>query len=275
MNRGNGAAIRSISACLAVMILSALIGCLMAGAGARKDVQVSPELDAAVRAAWKGIGSSESRCGEFDYFPGGGMRNFYCHAMNFIEYRRFAEIAGVPVFISGPHTKDSLVLDSRYNFGKYNPEFVARLGDILIPGERDGAFRAATQGIYDDSIRPLARIFFITYRKLMDNPGYLVQEKNDYANAMKTRTLEPYYYEKYFSFVNCEYPYKGKNISDFKGPGFDGICDGNVVKTCVAFWIRRSMDGTDDEFYAGLEKLLKVYDGDFLNSFGPHPGAIK
>ena len=275
MYTGNMKSGRWVCACLAVMVLSVPLSCLLTGAGTRKNAAVSPELDAAVRAAWKDIGSSESRCGEFDYFPGGGMRNFYCHAINFIEYRRFAELAGVPVFISGPHTDEALTLDSRFTFGRYNPEFVARLGALLIPGDHDDVFRAATQAVYNDSIRPLARVFFVTYRKLMDNPAFLVQERKDYINAIKDMKLDSYYYEKYFDFLNCEYPYYGKNRSDFQDPGFDGICDGNVVKTCVAFWIRRSIDGTDDEFYEGLEKLLKVYDRDFFNSFRPLPGDVK
>lgn len=268
---------RVILACLAALILPALMGCLFAGRASGKGAQVSSELDAAVRAAWKGIGSSESRCGEFDYFPGGGMRNYYCHLLNYMEYKRFVQLVGVPVYANGPqpHSSGGLVLDSRFSFGRYNPEFVARLGNICIPGERDSAFHAATQGIYDEFVRPLARVFFVTYRKLMDNPAFLVQEKNEYLLAIRNRTLEPYYYEKYFDFLSCEYPYYGKNRSDFKGPGFEGICDGNVVKTCVAFWIRRSIDGTDDEFYSGLERLLKVYDGAFLNSFAPLPGVVK
>lgn len=275
MYPGNVRAGRIVSVCIAVTILFSLVSCLIPVAGARKNAPASAELDAAVRAAWKGIGSSESRCGEYDYFPGGGMRNFYCHAMNFIEYRRCAGLAGIPVFISGPHTAETLTLDSRFGFGKYNPEFVARLGDLLIPGDRDSSFRAATQGVYDESIKPLARVFFVTYRKLMDNPVFLVQEKNDYINAIKKKTLEQYHYEKYYSFLECEYPIEGKNRVDFEGPGFDGICDGNVVKTCVAFWIRRSIDGTDDEFYAGLEKLLNVYDRAFLKSFRPYTDDVK
>lgn len=172
------------------------------------------------------------------------------------------------VYTDGPHTNKALVLDSRYSFGRYNPEFVVRLRNVLIPGKNDRAFRAATQGVYDTSIRPLARVFFVTYRKLMNNPEFLVQEKRHYTNAIRNRTLDAYHYEKYYSFLNCEYPLEGKNRTDFEGPGYDGICDGNVVKTCVAFWIRRSLDGTAGEFYTGLEKLLAVYDGDFLKGFG-------
>jgi hypothetical protein len=36
--------------------------------------------------------------------------------------------------------------------------------------------------------------------------------------------------------------------------------DVNVVNTSVAFWVRRSIDGTMPEFYRGLEKLVRAYD---------------
>jgi hypothetical protein len=257
---------------LTVLLMSVAAGCLIAGGSSRKDGPVPAGLGEAVRAAWMGLGNTGSRCGEFDYFPGGGMRNFYCHLLNFMDYKKFADLAGVQVFISGPHTAETLVLDSPYSFGRYNPAFIARLREILIPGASDRTFRAATQGVYDGSIRPLARVFFVTYRKLMNNQDFLIREEKNYLKALRTRTLEAYHYEKYFSFLNCEYPFGGKNLSDFQGPGYDGLCDGNVVKTCVAFWIRRSIDGTAGEFYAGLEKLLEAYDGEFLKKFAAHQG---
>lgn len=233
-------------------------------AGARSDGPVPAVIDAAVRAAWRDIGGTRSRCDEYDYFPHGGMRNFYCHAMNFMDYRRFAELVGTPVFSGGPHSERELKLDSPGSFGHYNREFVVRLRHVMIPGERDVGFRAATQGIYDGYVRPLARIFFVTYRKLRDNPLYLDREKRDYLAKLKSGTLKPYHYEKYFYFMNPGFIGRGKNESYLMEHGFDGGWDGNVVKTCVAFWIRRSIDGTADEFYAGLEKLLKNYDGGFL-----------
>jgi hypothetical protein len=254
---------------VAAIFMSVSIGCFISGGSVRKEEAVPEELASAVRAAWMNIGSSGSRCDEYDYFPHGGMRNFYCHAMQYIAYKRFAALVGVPVFISGPHTAAALVLDSEFSFGRYNPEFVVRLSSILIPGDRDRVFRTATQGVYNSAIRPLARIFFVTYRKLMDNPGYIEQEKKTYIDAIRERKLKRYDYEKYFDFLDCDYPVDKEDNTDFAAPSFNGRCDGNVVKTCVAFWIRRSIDGTADEFYAGLKKLLKAYDDEFLKSYGP------
>lgn len=258
-----GAFLCCAAAAFAAVMAAMSINCSVTG-GARPDGPVPAALDAAVRAAWRDIGGSRSRCEEYDYFPRGGMRNFYCHAMNFMDYRRFAEIIGMPVFAGGPHTAQELKLDSPNSFGRYNREFVARLHRVLIPGEKDTAFRTATQGAYDGYVRPLARIFFVTYRKLKDNPSYLEQEKSGYLRKIGAGNLKAYDYEKYFYFMNTGFIGSGDDESYLMEHGFDGGWDGNVVKTCVAFWIRRSIDGTADEFYTGLEKLLKTYDGRFL-----------
>jgi hypothetical protein len=260
-----GAVIFLAGAILAVALAALSVRCSITG-GIRLDGTVPAELDVAVRAAWRDIGGSRSRCEEFDYFPGGGMRNFYCHILNFISYRRFAELVGVPVFTNGPHTALELKLDSTDSFGHYNREFVARLNHTLIPGADDDAFRAATQGAYDGYVRSLARIFFITFRKLKDNPSYLDREKREYLGMISAGSLKPYHYEKYFYFMNPGFIGGRDDESYFMEHGFDGGWDGNVVKTSVAFWIRRSADGTAEEFYNGLEKLMKAYDGEFLKN---------
>lgn len=234
---------------------------------AREGGQVPAVLDAMVRAAWMEIGGSGSKCEEFDYFPNGGMRNWYCHILTFISYRKFSDLIGVPVFVSGPHTASDLNLDSSGSFGHYNKEFVARLRRVMIPGESNIAFRTATQGSYDRCVRPLARIFFVTYRKLTDHPSYLEQEKRRYLALIGAGNLKPYNYEKYFYFMNPGFIDSRDDEAYLMKHGFDGGWDGNVVKTCVAFWIRRSIDGTADEFYTGLEKLLQAYDGTFLTGF--------
>ncbi len=253
--------------CAAAAITAALaaisINCSIT-AVSRSDGPAPAELDAAVRAAWRDIGGSRSGCEDYDYFPRGGMRNYYCHIMNFMDFRRFVDLIGMPVFAGGPHTAQELKLDSPNSFGYYNREFVARLHRVVIPGEKDAAFRAATQGTYDGYIRPLARIFYVTYRKLKDNPSYLDREKGEYLRIIRAGNLKPYHYEKYFYFMNPGFIGSRDDESYLVKHGFDGGWDGNVVKTCVAFWIRRSIDGTAEEFYTGLEKLMKAYDGGFL-----------
>ncbi len=61
---------------------------------------------ARARVVWANLSESRSRCGEYDYFPEGGMRNFACHAADFGSYAELARASGVPVFLSGPHDNE-------------------------------------------------------------------------------------------------------------------------------------------------------------------------
>src|SRR5688572_10695503 len=78
-----------------------------------------------VAKAWVGIHDSPNGCpDDFDYFPGGGMRIFYCHLKTIAAYDAIQKAAGMPIFLSGPHTPTQLLLDQETKFGHYNPEFV-------------------------------------------------------------------------------------------------------------------------------------------------------
>jgi hypothetical protein len=52
------------------------------------------------------------------------------------------------------------------------------------------------------------------------------------------------------------------DYDDYEDTGFDGGYEGNVVKTSVGFWLRRSMDGTDREFFDALVTLRNTYEPD-------------
>lgn len=263
--------VSSITHCAAAAIAALLwTGCVESG---RFMTATPDELDRAVRTAWREIGTSRSRCDSYDYFPRGGMRNFYCHLMNYMEYGRFRELVGVPAFTSGPHGEKSLVLDAPDSFGHYNREFVARLRRVILPAGRDGAFRAATQAVYDRSVRPLARIFYVTYNTLKQNPAFRDQEMGEYRARLADRSAVAGSYEKYFYFMNPGFFNNQGDESYLMDHGFDGGWNGNVVKTAVAFWIRRSIDGTADEFYAGLIDLLNLYDAAAVNGGAEPDGA--
>jgi len=213
--------------------------------------------------AWQRLPDSSNDCpGSYDYFPDGGMRNFHCHVRTLVSYTKLQQLAGLAAFRQGPHSRDQLNLRSSTSFGRYDPAFVRWLSNHLIPGPR---LRRQTQPIYDKHVRPLARIFYLTHRKLHSSPTYLEQEKARYLKLVRSGLLPSGYLEQYFYFMNPGYldnPEGGFNY--FQRRGFDGGVDGNVVKTCIAFWIRRSIDGTSADFFAGLRRLLAAYDAAFL-----------
>ena len=46
----------------------------------------------------------------------------------------------------------------------------------------------------------------------------------------------------------------------FDGTEIDGGYDGNVTKTAVGFWLRRSLDGTEPAFFEALVRLMNTYE---------------
>jgi hypothetical protein len=199
-----------------------------------------------IRDYWSRLGDTQNQCEGSDYFPEGGMRTFYCHMLTFLDYKTLRRLAGMPVFVRGPHSHRRLDLDNRYDFGHYNPDFVAWLCDHAVPAATDTAFARLTQGIYDRYVRKLADTYYATYGKLVDQPTFLEREMTDYREQIRNRTLPAGHYEKYFTFAELA-------LGEF---------DGNVVKTAVSFWIRRSIDGTAPLFFEGLQRLRKAYGAD-------------
>lgn len=230
-------------------------------------LQMNPKsvknVTAIVSAAWFHLEKSKTMCSNFDYFPDGGMRSFYCHILSFISYQSFQNLVGVPIFRKGPHSTKELDLDSAFSFGYYNKKFVKKIREILIPDTNTGLFRSSTQNIYNKYVRSLAIIHYVTYQKLRKNKNYLNKEKQRYLNLIRTKKLPKYDYERYYSFMDDSF-FKRQNDSNYYS---DGGYNGNVVKTATAFWIRRSIDGTDGEFFQGLQKLLYLYDKDFVQNY--------
>ena len=249
---------RRLSSALLCLCLAALI----AMSPARPPEEI-------VRRAWRDLPTTQNRCQNFDYFPQGGMQSFWCHLQELTTLPALSELASAPIFLSGPHSADALKLDSPSDFGHYNPVFVQRMTDLLIPAASDDAFRASTQNTYHTYVRPLARIYWLTRRKLNENPECMQRELKGYQAAIEQAKAAPPtdgfgYHEKWFFFMNPHFCKGNKPEEWYYNNGMDGGVSGNVVKGAVGFWLRRTMDGTFDEFSTGLEKLLRAYDPKWL-----------
>ncbi len=201
-------------------------------------------------------------CDSFDYHPNGGLQSSWCHRPAALTFAALAETARVPVFASGPHATE-LDLSSTREFGHYNPAFVDYLIDHGVH-PRGSVVQRATQSSYDQHLKPLAAIFWKTRAKLQADPKCFAREKSAYAAAIKGGVAG--YYERWFYFMNPAYCSTPRRSSDWlMRHGSDGGVDGNVTKTVVGFWLRRSMDGTFESFGTGLEKLFAAYDPEAMS----------
>jgi hypothetical protein len=250
--------IKAVACTVMLVVLTAQV--LSAGEG--RDAVASK-----IREVWLKLDKTKNACDEFDYFPDGGMRNFACHLMSLTSLEFLQEASGLIMFNGGPHQGARLKLDHRYQFGHYNPDFVLWMVDHLVPGAEDAALRRVTQAHYDKYIKPLARIFYATWKKAQEEPQCFRREVERYRAMMEKETLPEMYYERFFFFMNPDFcTHADKGFDYFYKHGFDGGYSGNVVKTCAAFWMRRTIDGTADEFSRGLLKLIKAYDPGLLKA---------
>jgi hypothetical protein len=234
---------------------------LLLACGPEKVGPPSPGFDA--RTLWHGLASTYNTCGEqFDYHPDGGLLIFACHVSSVFTLEDLQAASPVPIWNAGPHG-EGLDRTRTDVFGHYNPEFVRWAGDALIPGARDPGFRAATQGIYDERVRPLARVMWLTRQKLEANPGCTMRELDLYLEHMQggpSGSEWGAHYERWYDFHDEAFCGPDKEGALFS----DGGVPGNVAKTVVGFWLRRIMDGTDELWAANLHRLLATYDADWL-----------
>ncbi|MGA1871410.1 MAG: ankyrin repeat domain-containing protein [bacterium] len=158
----------------------------------------------------------------------GDIRNLY--AISNIEYKILEKVSGHRIFVSGPHKDGIEEWNTTRDFGHYNKDFVLWARDNMIPGAEDLVFRKITQKKYDSILSGFARSFYEAYVKLKKDSNYMHERLEDYKRKIE------------------------------QGSHFDGD-----DYTC--FWLRRHMDGTENEFFLCLEKLLKTYDNSFLKQF--------
>jgi len=210
------------------------------------------------------------------YIP--GSRWLYARLKTLMDLEKMKSLAPVPIFLSGPHVSD-FNFRSYDDFGRYNPAFVRWASDNLIPAASDPAFRKMTAPVYQKQLKEAARIYYLAYLNIENRAAettairakYLesVQQQHgvhqhegkadDPFNAgpgqvLQTEFSEPF--EKEFT----------KGEKTFRSYRWTTDQAFYFASTAPGFWIRRQIDGTAPDFFAGLKKLLETYDADFLKN---------
>lgn len=152
-------------------------------------------------------------------------------------------LSPVPVFRSGPHG-ERLNAWSERSFGHYDPEFVRWASATLVP-EPGSELQKRTQPFYDARIRSLARTYL--------DAGLALQ-----ANAAFTEGIAAGFAE------DLADPAEVPGIPAGELARLDGKYGAGPAFLAAAFWIRRTIDGTADEFMAGLERLMTTFDAEHL-----------
>jgi len=195
-------------------------------------------------------------------------------------------LSGHEVFVSGPHGGDPVIEHGGKSFGHYNPEFVRWATQQVPDGDNQHPAVAAVLGrVYEAWVREVARTYYVAYGYIRahakasnelvawygfaaDKPGFLERWiENRTARLMQEGATREQALDR-VGAVGFRSPFKVR-LDEQARPFADSLLEGEhdwyVAYRAYGFWIRRLVDGTADEFYTGLVKLLQAYDSEWLS----------
>jgi hypothetical protein len=182
--------------------------------------------------------------------PKMGLRGLYCHLKPKISYQKLQQLAGMPIFLKGPHSESKLNLDAQYEFGYYNPEFVQWFNNEVVSNlTQNLELVKITQPVYDQYLKNQVRSYYLVYLVINSSPRLREAQKLKYLELIETKTLPEMYLQEQFREFADEFASKDFNWYE--------------TNTAGGFWIRRSIDETDQYFIAILEQLIEAYDPEF------------
>ncbi len=186
-------------------------------------------------AAWQNFEKSADGCNPASKSPvWGEPRSILCHALSLKKLPDLAKFAQQAVFVSGPH-KDAPAFNSTKDFGHYNAAFVNWAVDNGIPGG------VATSAVYDRILKKPVLDHLSTLYILQSRPA----DWEAYKKFFQAKLASPEGFQYVYSLMSAVQP----------PPGAKRITD----SVALAFWVRRSIDGTAPIFQRGFEKLAVAY----------------
>ncbi len=207
------------------------------------------------------------------YFTSFGVRGLACATNAAEPLGAVVAAAPMPVFASGPHAPgpDGLGLDlGSRAFGPYDPAFVRWAVATAIPGEGSLALRAATQPVYDQKLRRLARVYWLVRAGLVAE-GYPARTPigpaKDYVRYLRGGPVGAGASEVAPGFSMVAFSDRSEVVPAALGIARDDLGWYSALyeaNTATGFWLRRAEDGTEATFQDGLRRLLATYDAGWL-----------
>ena len=172
-----------------------------------------------------------------------GLRHKYAIAKKYASLELLEELAGAKVYNEGPHGAH-LDFNSNYAFGHYNPTFLQILSEHLAAALENPVFKTVAAKVFNQYFEGAANTYRNAYLYLNANPKELQSIRKNYLEmiAQPQGTMEG-------SLQEVFRPYADKAVKKNKADWYEAV-------TAPSFWIRRSIDGTDEELFDIVEMLI-------------------
>lgn len=180
-----------------------------------------------------------------------GWRSKYAMAKNYASISILEETFEEDVFLRGPHHGD-MDFNSTTSFGYYNPRFLDKVHDALDYALSNPIFSKVAEPIYKKHFQSMAHTYYDAFLYMEQNPEIREQIKSDYimSIAQAGGTTEGSLQEKFRGYA--EKLEKGDRPTKV---------DIYEAFTAPSFWIRRYIDGTEDDFLKIMELVVGHFEG--------------
>ena len=186
------------------------------------------------------------------WLPNRGLRGLYAKAQFALNLAQLQKLSGQKIFGSGPHQNGKLNLKSANDFGHYNPAFIKWITANGIPGQTNPKLRKELQPVYDKYLRRIARGFFVAHQNLKAQPRRLQQVQAQYLELLDAQKDAGEFLQESFR----------PDTDHLEKAGHDWY----EVNVAHGFWVRRTIDGSADEFHTLLTALLTTHDSKWLKA---------
>lgn len=146
-----------------------------------------------------------------------------------------------------------VVLKEQNGFSWFNPEIVKWGSENLVPDPNQRIGNVKFSQIYT--------FVFSRFFRLMAASHQWLAEKNAWEKESK-KYMDAVARDEWGGVDYLEERFRGE-LSDLEGP-HDFM--NQTVGMSMGFWLRRHMDGTEDELWIALQEMMMKYDPEFLQS---------
>jgi len=183
------------------------------------------------------------------WLPELGIRGKYYANRKTLSILKIADVVGVPLFVSGPHKK-KMNYSSQDDFGHYNPAFLKRTLKLLTKTLKDKQFIKNAQPLYNNVFKSYVRCYWNSYRKVILDKAIKTEFISNYLSLMEEGRDAGFEIQQAFSDIAAEAEANGLDWYEY-----------TVTAT---FWLRRAIDGTDEEFYNLLKLVMSKFDKEYM-----------
>ncbi len=197
------------------------------------------------------------------WIPESGIRGRYQIAKKVMSVAILESIVGEKVFLNKTH-QQGISYTNATEFGHYNPDFLLKLHKILTQIFNNKVLVANIQPFYNNELKQYLRTFFLSYQPAANNQavidGYLsIIDKTKPSSNTDSSLISQGSSSKITPSLFLQESFRDFSNS-LEKQGYD-VYEAFV---CPGFWVRRSIDSTEDEFFQLLKLMINTFDADFL-----------